>query len=70
MTWREALNNLKSLRCQCGSSKDRGRVFCFRCYWSLPVDMRNALWRRMGQGFEEACEGASRWLQGRPEDAQ
>jgi len=44
--------------CICGRPKNRGRAFCYTCYKSLPVDMRQDLWQPIGNGFEDAYEAA------------
>lgn len=38
----------------CQKSKGRWTAFCPRCYRSLPEPMRADLWKRFGEGFEEA----------------
>ena len=40
--------------CRCGNSKQTKQTFCRKCYYSLPPEMRRALYRRMGEGYEEA----------------
>jgi len=52
----------KSLRCICNGAKKPGTGFCRGCYFSLPVQMQRALWRRFGAGFEEAYTDAKTWL--------
>lgn len=37
--------------------------FCRTCYYSLPENMRTALWQRFGSGYEESHEDARDWLQ-------
>lgn len=56
------INELKSNECQCGRDKKPDYAFCFTCYDSLPWEMRKALWRRVGNGYEEAYEEAFLWL--------
>lgn len=46
----------------CKGTKKRGQSFCQRCYYSLPPNMRQALYRRFGSGYEEAYDAAKDWL--------
>lgn len=57
------LNALKSEECLCGRAKKPNNSFCFRCYKALPADMQKALYRRMGDGYEEAVDDACGYLQ-------
>jgi hypothetical protein len=57
------VETLKSEECLCGRVKKPGNSFCFRCYKELPADMQKALYRKMGDGYEEAFEEAVAWLQ-------
>jgi hypothetical protein len=41
-------------KCRCGAAKGKGKTFCQRCYFSLPQNLREALYRRIGEGYEEA----------------
>jgi len=56
------MEQYKSDECLCGRPKARRYAFCFRCYASLPRDMQRALWRRFGQGYEEAYDAAAVYL--------
>jgi len=41
---RAALDDLRGKVCRaCGGSKDRGKFFCRRCFFSLPIPARVAL---------------------------
>lgn len=53
---------LAGTECQCGRTKKTKMAFCYKCYSSLPKDMLDDLWQRIGQGFEEAYEKAVGWL--------
>jgi len=57
------IDELKSDECRCGRPKQRGRSMCFRCYYALPNDMRRALYRRMGSGYEAAYDAAIKFLE-------
>ena len=48
--------------CLCRKPKKRGRSFCLDCYLRLPVNIQRALWRRCGDGYEEAYVAAKEWL--------
>lgn len=47
----------------CDGPKRKANGFCTKCYYKLPEDMKKALWRRFGSGYEEAHEDARDWLQ-------
>jgi hypothetical protein len=48
----------------CGKRKGCGKSLCRNCFFSLPVPARNALYNRMGEGYEEAYADALRLLPG------
>ena len=54
VTRADLVRELAGTRCRCGSSKTAKRTFCSRCYYSLPISNRNAIYRRIGRGYEEA----------------
>lgn len=56
------VSELESEECQCGKPKKSGYSFCYGCYSSLPFEMQQALWKRIGQGYEEAYEEAVQFL--------
>ena len=61
-----ALREFESTNCPvegCGAAKARGQSFCSRCYFSLPKEMRDALYQRFGSGYEEAHEDAREFLE-------
>jgi hypothetical protein len=47
----------------CDGPKQRGYAFCYDCYFSLPKDLKNGLYRKIGQGFEEAVDEALGWME-------
>jgi len=57
------LDELLSDQCACGMRKQPLHSFCYRCYMSLPGDMRRDLWQAMGDGYEAAYEEAVKWLE-------
>ncbi|MCK4718529.1 MAG: hypothetical protein KAT70_07655 [Thermoplasmata archaeon] len=56
------LNEFKSEECYCGKDKKTRTAFCYRCYESLPNDMKKGLWKSFGGGYEEAYDTALEWL--------
>jgi len=56
------VKELRSDECQCGRYKAPGRSFCYKCYTSLPRDMRRDLWQGIGDGYEEAHDAAVHYL--------
>jgi len=56
------LTVLRSNGCQCGGHKKPRQALCWSCYRQLPTEMRMALYRPVGSGFEEAYEEAVKWL--------
>jgi len=44
--------------CPCGTPKRTKNAFCYGCYYSLPESKRRALYRRFGDGFEQAYRDA------------
>lgn len=53
---------LKSQECQCGRNKKPKFALCYRCYKELPNDIQRNLYRKIGEGFEEAYEECVEWL--------
>lgn len=49
-------------RCLCGSAKESRQTFCRRCYFRLPKELRIALYRRLGHGYEDAYQRAAKFL--------
>ena len=60
---------LKSGRCACGNSKQTGMAFCYRCWLQLPRNVRQALYRKIGEGFEAAYDVGCQFLQFKPKEA-
>lgn len=57
-------HELVGTRCQCGDCKTSGHTFCRRCYHRLPRALQLRLYRRMGEGYEEAYAAAREHLKG------
>jgi hypothetical protein len=46
----------------CGHRKPSKMSFCRRCYFKLPDSLRRCLYRRFGEGYEDAFASAKRFL--------
>ena len=58
-TVRELVESLQSEVCPaCQGRKWEGKSVCIRCWRRLPAEIRQALYRRVGQGYEEAVGAA------------
>lgn len=55
--------SLSSNECLCGRPKQPHRSFCYPCYRELSQEMQRNLYRKMGNGYEEAYEAAVEYLQ-------
>lgn len=55
---------LKSDECYCGRWKSKSHAVCRRCYVRLPMSIRAALYKIVGEGFEDAYDFAVQWLKG------
>ena len=64
MSARELIRELGGTTCRCGSRKQSRQTFCRRCYYKLPPPMRQALYNRVGNGYEHAYEQAEEYLAG------
>lgn len=59
------IEKLMSKKCDgCGGMKTPRKSHCSRCYYKLPPQMRAALYRRVGSGYEEAFYESLVWLRG------
>jgi hypothetical protein len=57
------VQSLRACECPaCAGAKKPGMSFCRSCYADLPVNMARALYKRVGQGYEEAFDHAVRKL--------
>lgn len=52
------LRELQTAKCFCGAKKAMSQTFCRPHYGSLPWHMRSALYKRFGEGYEEAYTNA------------
>lgn len=63
MSRRKIWDEFRSKQCSnCGGPKPPNNGFCRSCYYSLPKSLRNPMWARFGDGYEEAHEAARQWL--------
>ena len=62
MSARELVAELAGVDCRCGAVKERGQTFCKRCYFRLPKHLQTRLYRRVGDGYEEAYSAATEFL--------
>lgn len=46
----------------CNAAKKPAQTFCGHCYRKLPRDMRQSLYQRVGQGYEDAVRAAANHL--------
>lgn len=56
------VRELQSEECQCLRRKLAGHSLCWMCYHRLPAELRGRLYRRIGDGYEQAYEEAVIWL--------
>jgi hypothetical protein len=62
---KDLLHDLLDTACfACGKTKKSRQTFCRSCYFALPNSLRYPLYRRMGEGYEEAFAAALRWIRG------
>lgn len=58
-TTRHLVESLRSDQCPaCASGKHPGRTLCGRCFRKLPGEVRDDLYKRIGQGYEAAVAAA------------
>ncbi len=50
----------------CKGRKKPHNAFCRECYKQLPQKLRNALWQRFGEGFEQAYVACLSWFRIHP----
>lgn len=58
------VRELAGTTCRCGRSKKARQTFCSRCYFALSPPLRAALYRQVGEGYEEAYAAAVAALDG------
>ena len=63
MSKKSILEDFLGTECSgCGGVKRPKMSHCGKCYWRLPKQMRTDLYKRFGEGYEEAFTAASAWL--------
>lgn len=63
----EIFDRFMGHECQgCGGHKSRASAFCIPCYHQLPRALQSCLWKRFGNGFEEAYQGSLSWFREHP----
>src|SRR5579859_7574064 len=58
------IRELRGTVCRCGRTKNTMQTFCRACYFLLTPAQRKALYRHVGEGYEEAYADAERVLKG------
>jgi uncharacterized OB-fold protein len=58
----DLVRELVGRRCRCGKVKRPRTTFCVSCYNSLPESLQNGLYRRIGNGYEQAYESAAKLI--------
>ncbi|HEY7184331.1 MAG TPA: hypothetical protein VIC84_23045 [Blastocatellia bacterium] len=56
---------LMIIRCECGNAKGRKMSSYRSCYYKLPRQMQRNLYKRAGEGYEEAYDAAMKYLEER-----
>lgn len=64
MTTETLVHELARPACRCGRVKRPRQTFCSRCFQRLPPALKRALYRRIGEGYEEAYAAAVAALEG------
>ena len=65
MSRQELLRELAGRKCICGKTKKAKQTFCYGCYRRLPHELKHSLYRRFGEGYEEAYAASERILRGK-----
>jgi hypothetical protein len=60
----DLVEELRGTTCRCGNHKAHVQTFCRECYYSLPKRLRAALYHLIGDGYEEAYDAATTFLEG------
>lgn len=60
--FRKALTDLRSGVCRCQKPKKPNESLCKACYYALPPALRKALYKPLRQGYVEAFNDASSFL--------
>ncbi len=67
MESREIFEAFVGKRCAgCQGVKQNRNAFCRLCYQQLPRALQRCLWKRFGEGFEEAYHACLSWFREHP----
>ena len=61
-SWTFYASELESEICQCNKLKGKGKAFCPNCYYKLPINLRDGLFKRFGKNYIEEYEKAHDFL--------
>lgn len=64
------VRELEGKKCFCGARKAPMQTFCSSDYFALPKDIRNALYNRIGEGYEQAYAEARKFFKEKAEVSQ
>lgn len=56
------LRELGGVKCFCGKKKTANQSFCVGHYIALPVEMKRAMYKRVGEGYEAAYADARQFF--------
>jgi hypothetical protein len=63
----EIFDRFMGHECQgCSGRKSSASGFCVPCYRQLPRALKSCLWKRFGNGFEEAYQASLSWFREHP----
>lgn len=62
-SWNSYFDALMSNGCVCGKKKQPKKSFCYSCFMLLPQDLKNDLYSRLGEGYEQAYDAAVMYLE-------
>jgi hypothetical protein len=60
----EAVHELAGTKCWCGREKQARRTFCGACYWLLTPELREAIHRKLHEGYMEAYKACIAHIKG------
>lgn len=58
------IEGLLSEKCEgCGGTKKKAKSFCYLCFMVLPGELKQTIYCRIGEGYEEAFDAALEHIQ-------
>ena len=60
--WMEYFYDLQGKECQCGKPKQPKKSFCPSCYKKLPLNLQSDIYKRIGEGYQEAFDASVEYL--------